>query len=73
MNRPSQDRSELPVWFFIGVLLLIYGVMLLAAGLYQLKHPPHTVLVQYHATVWAGVVLLILGLVYVVIFRPRGR
>ena len=28
--------SGIPVWFFIGVLLLVYGVMILGYGLYEL-------------------------------------
>ncbi len=68
-----EHRSELPVWLYIGILLLIYAVMLLSAGVYQLSHPPRTVLAQYHATLWAGVVLLILGATYVLVFWPGRR
>ena len=64
-------RTELPVWFYIGVLLLVYGVILLGAGLFQLFHPPHTVLANYHATLWGGVVLLLIGGGYTVAFWPR--
>lgn len=65
------DRSELPVWLYIGVLLFVYGVLLSAAGLYQLSHPPDTVLARYHPTLWGGAVLLVLGGCYTVAFRPR--
>ena len=58
------------IWFFIGVLLLIYGVLILGAGLYGLSHPPNVVHADLHAGIWWGALLLILGSVYTVRFRP---
>ena len=58
------------IWFFIGVLLLIYGVFILGAGLYGLSHPPDVVRADLHAGIWWGVLLLALGSVYTVRFRP---
>jgi len=62
----------LSIWFFIGILLLAYGILILGAGLYELASPPEhpVVLANLHAGVWWGVLLLILGLVYSVRFRP---
>ena len=62
----------LSIWFFIGILLLAYGILILGAGLYELVSPPEhpVVLANLHAGVWWGVLLLILGLVYSVRFRP---
>jgi len=64
-------RRALEVWFYIGVLLAFYGVMLTAAGLYQWRHPPATVLADIHATFWVGVLLLLAGMVYVVAYWPK--
>lgn len=64
-------RRSFEVWFYIGVLLGIYGVMLTAAGGYQWVHPPSTVLAGYHATFWAGVALLIVGGGYTIAYWPR--
>jgi hypothetical protein len=58
------------IWFFIGVLLLIYGVLIFGAGLYGLSHPPAVVRADLHAGLWWGVLLLVLGSVYTVRFRP---
>jgi hypothetical protein len=65
------NRAELPVWFYIGALLTAYGFLLSGAGIYQFSHPPKTVLANYHATFWGGILLLALGITYVVIFWPR--
>ncbi|MGA8027086.1 MAG: hypothetical protein WB992_08060 [Bryobacteraceae bacterium] len=71
--KESKNQAELPVWLYIGLLLLVYGVLLLGAGLYQLSHPPHTVLFQVHATLWGGVLLFLLGTTYTVVFWPHAQ
>jgi hypothetical protein len=58
------------VWFYIGLLLLIYGVIILGAGIYQLQHRPSTVLARYNATFWGGLILSFLGSLYVSAFWP---
>ncbi len=61
----------IPIWFFIGALLAVYGVLILAAGLYGLVHPPAVELAFLHAGIWWGALLLAIGLLYVWRFRPR--
>jgi hypothetical protein len=61
----------IPIWFFIGALLLVYGVLILGAGLYGLFHPPPVALANLHAGVWWGALLVVIGLGYVRAFRPR--
>ena len=70
MHRPVM----LSIWFFIGVLLLAYGVLILGAGIYELSSPPEhpVVLFELHAGIWWGILLLAIGAVYTVRFRP-GR
>lgn len=69
----NEERSPLPIWFFIGLLLLVYGVLLLCSGIWQFSHPPQTVLPQYHATFWGGVILTLVGGLYVVLYRPARQ
>jgi hypothetical protein len=61
------------IWFFIGVLLTIYGVLITATGLLELSSPPAhpPVLANLHASIWWGVVLLIVGLIYFIRFFPK--
>jgi hypothetical protein len=63
----------LPVWFFIGVLLFIYGVIIFITALSEWSHPPAVVLSEYHPGVWGGIILLLIGGFYTVHFRPRGK
>ena len=66
----SEKHHIIPVWFFVGVLLLIYGVIIFATGLAEWSHPPDTVLAELHAPVWWGGLLIALGSIYCLVFRP---
>lgn len=69
-----RERRHISIWFFIGVLLAIYGALILGAGLWQLRHPaqPPVVLASLHVGIWWGALLLAAGVLYAVLFRP-GR
>ena len=67
----AEDHRIIPVWFFVGVILLIYGVLIFATGIYGFFHPPSTVLAELHPALWWGALLTIIGAVYVHLFRPR--
>ena len=66
----SEKHHIVPVWFFVGVLLLVYGLMIFISGLAEWSHPPGTVLAELHAPVWWGMLLIVLGSVYGWMFRP---
>jgi hypothetical protein len=69
------DKTLISIWFFIGVLLTAYGVLITASGLYELASPPAhpVVLAKLHAGIWWGAVLLVIGLVYTIRFFPRKQ
>ena len=67
----TEEHHIIPVWFFVGVLLLVYGVLIFASGLAELNHLPDTVLADLHAPVWWGALLIVLGGAYCFFFRPR--
>jgi hypothetical protein len=71
MHRPGL----ISIWFFIGILLLAYGVLITASGLYEFVAPPArpVVLSELHASVWWGVLLLALGALYTYQFSPRRQ
>jgi len=64
--------SHISIWFFIGVMLTIYGGMILAYGIYELVAgiTDQVVLAYLHAPIWWGGGLAVLGLFYLVKFRP---
>ncbi len=67
-------KGMISIWFFIGVLLLIYGVLILGASVYDAVVPPvhPVVLASLHAGIYWGALLLVIGVVYVLRFRPRS-
>ena len=66
----TEKHHIIPVWFFVGLLLLIYGILIFISGLTEWSHPPDTVLSGLHASVWWGALLIVLGGVYCTMFRP---
>lgn len=67
----AEHHRIIPVWFFVGVILAIYGVLILASGIYELSNPPSTVLGELRPALWWGALLAAIGGVYVYLFMPR--
>jgi hypothetical protein len=67
-----KSGGSLSIWFFIGLSLLVNGVLICGAGLYELVYPPQNqvVLNSLHAGIWWGGLLAILGAVYSYQFSP---
>ncbi|AXC11736.1 hypothetical protein ACPOL_2414 [Acidisarcina polymorpha] len=65
--------SGISIWFFIGVLLAIYGFLICGYGIYELVtgHVANVALANLHAPVWWGAVMLALGAFYCLRFNPR--
>jgi hypothetical protein len=68
-------HGRISIWFFIGALLLVYGVLIMGDGIYELSVPPAhpVVLANLHASIWWGAVLLAIGLFYTIRFYPKKR
>ena len=69
----SEDRHMIPVWFFVGVLLFIYGILIFSSGIVEWSHPPDTVLAGLHAPVWWGALMIVMGGLFIHLFRPRKK
>lgn len=65
--------ESLSIWFFVGVMTLAYGAVLLAYGIWEWfgGHEPQTVLHELHPTFWWGLLLTIFGAFYTLKYRPR--
>jgi len=74
----AEHKHFISIWFFIGLLLTVYGVLILGSGLYELNSPvagaqggvESNVMANLHAAIWWGALLLVSGLGYVFSFRP---
>jgi hypothetical protein len=64
------------IWLFIGISLLVNGLLIFGAGCFEYFHPPaeRVVLYDVHANIWLGALLAALGAGYCIYFAPRkGR
>jgi hypothetical protein len=70
----SDPAKHVSIWFFIGILLLAYGILIFGTGVYELFVPPeHPVVMAYlRPAIWWGGMLLVLGVFYCYRFAP-GR
>jgi hypothetical protein len=66
-----EKHHIIPVWFFVGLLLGTYGILICGNGLLDWSTPGPTVLAELRAPVWWGALLAVVGGAYVAIYRPR--
>lgn len=67
-------QGMVSIWFFIGALLLAYGLLILGAALFEgpAEHP--VVLSELHAGIWWGALLIVMGGIYTFKFLPgKGK
>jgi len=71
----SSKPESISIWFFVGILLAFYGLVITAEGLYHLVVPParEVVLAWLHADLWWGALLFAAGLFYGYHFAPRNH
>jgi hypothetical protein len=64
--------GTLSIWLCVGISLLVNGVLIFGAGLYELFHPPaqQVALYHLHANIWWGATLTIIGLIYCIYYAP---
>jgi hypothetical protein len=60
-----------PIWFFVGLILLVMGGVILATGIYDLFAgiESKTVLARLHPSVWWGAIMVAAGLIFVLANR----
>ncbi|MEW6193569.1 MAG: hypothetical protein AB1521_00255 [Bacteroidota bacterium] len=67
------ENKGISIWFFIGSLLLIYGVAITIANVYEMISPSmekQIILRELNFGVWWGILLVIIGMIYFINFRP---
>lgn len=59
------------IWFFVGLLLTIMGVIITASAVYSLVHPPaqQKIFSDLHPDLWWGIIMLVFGLLFAVFNR----
>ncbi len=52
-----------PIWYFVGLILLTVGGIILLTGIYLVANPPEvkTVLFDTHPNIWWGIIMIVFG------------
>jgi len=68
----EKPQRAITIWFFVGGLFVVYGVLILAAGIFM--EPSPDVKMQYlHIRIWWGALLLAMGLLFTIRFWPSRK
>ncbi|HLP17742.1 MAG TPA: hypothetical protein VK470_15875 [Bacteroidota bacterium] len=68
-----EDNNFISIWFIIGCLLLLFGIIIFAANLVDYIAPYSggtVVLYNLHAGIWWGLLLIVIGAIYTIGFHP---
>ncbi len=57
------EHKMKPIWFFVGLILIVMGGIILLSGIYQIINPPEAkkVLAETHPAVWWGAIMVLFG------------
>lgn len=70
IQHTEEKAGPLPVWFFVGIIFAIYGVIIFITGLTEISHPPPTALSYIHPAIWWGAVIWAVGGFFIYRFGP---
>jgi uncharacterized membrane protein YdbT with pleckstrin-like domain len=67
----SEPHKMKPIWYFVGIVLLVMGALVFLGGLVELLSPSsrQTVLGNTHPGIWWGAVMVAAGAIFY--FRNR--
>ncbi len=69
----NKKEVMLDIWFFVGLILIIYGLILTIIGVYFIFKPyEKTVLYEYNPDLWWGLIMVSAGIIlYIISLRSR--
>lgn len=62
------EKEMKSIWYFVGLLFVVFGSLILISGLYHLVSPVEvkTVFYEIHPNIWWGGLMLIVGIVFLI-------
>jgi FtsH-binding integral membrane protein len=62
----SGQKGMKSIWYFVGLVLISMGGLVFLAGVLDMISPPAriTVLAELHTSLWWGLVMLVVGVVF---------
>jgi amino acid transporter len=66
MTEGEQEKGMRPIWYFVGWLLFIIGILVIIAGILNLFFPPPSTSVvgTTHPDLWWGAIIALFGAIY---------
>lgn len=65
-TEPKEQKKMRPIWYFVGLVLLTMGVLVLLTGIamlaFGIKSP--TALANLHPNIWWGAIMVVAGAVF---------
>ena len=57
------EQKMKPIWYFVGLILMVIGAIIFLAGIYGLINPPEVkkVLAETHPDIWWGIIMVVFG------------
>ncbi len=62
MENQTTNTEPMPIWFFVGLILGVYGLIILVAGLVGDERP--TVLAEIRPALWWSAVMIVAGAIF---------
>ena len=64
----TENKKMRPIWYFVGLMLLSMGSLVLLSGIYYLIYPTHlkTVLSEYYPNIWWGALMVLAGALFLI-------
>jgi hypothetical protein len=61
------------IWYFVGLLLTIMGILITISAVYSLFNPPPQakLLSHLHPDLWWGLLMLVFGLLFALLNRRK--
>ena len=69
------EHEMKPIWYFVGLILLVIGGLIFLKRIYQFINPPivKTILAETHPNIWWGSIMIVFGGVMYFITRKQTR
>jgi hypothetical protein len=62
------ETKILSIWFFVGLMLTVLGVIITSTGIYYIFHPESNTAEMAHLnpSLWWGIIMLAAGLLFLI-------
>ncbi len=68
----ENSKKMIPVWFWVGVMMLTYGVLILGIGIYFVISPPQNYAARWtNPNLWWGITMTIVGAIFLYLGRNK--